>query len=154
MREQLPKILQYFHLIPSWISLILFGSLLFSGFVMSNYENSLSSLFFILSLIFLILFFGKVITDTYMKKFRLGSNPLYLVKRYPKDLQGQINQLKREKFELIGQTQTSAQFERRIPFDVGLFIGGLMLGTIPAIIYVVWYFLQPKERVFLDVTTQ
>lgn len=154
MREQLPKVLQYFYLVPWWLSFIL-GWLTFI-FAIAGYKTdpAISLNVLLLSFVFLILFIGKSLADSKIKKLRLGKNPLYLLKKCPNNLDGQVKELEKQKFRIITQTKTTAQFEKNPYFSWISLIVLFLFGAFPAIIYVVWYFLQPKETVFLDIETQ
>jgi|GEM_PF-2101716 len=155
MKEQLPKFLQYFYPIPAILSLIV---CFISFFLMIGASANTNSLAFYLSLLVTIVSFvalvAKRIADGKIKKLRRGINPLYLVKKYPGNIEAQITDLINQKYEVKEKTTTSARLEKKPHFSVitAIFLG--FLGIVPGAIYVIWYLLQPKEVVLLDIKTQ
>lgn len=97
---------------------------------------------------------AKSVADGRIKKLRHGINPLYLVKKYPRNLEAQVNDLMNQKYEVIEKTSTTAHLEKKPYFSVitAIFLG--LLGIVPGAIYIVWYLLQPKEVVLLDIKSQ
>ncbi|KKR09415.1 MAG: hypothetical protein UT38_C0031G0003 [Microgenomates group bacterium GW2011_GWA2_39_19] len=155
MKEQLPKFLQYFYPIPSLISLIV-GFIAFIVAIDASSKNNqplfLTAL--IIAILSLVALIAKVIGDGKIKKLKLGINPSYLVKKHPHDLEAQISYLLNQKFELKDKTSDTAHLEKRPYFSVITAIVLFLLGVIPGILYLVWYFLQPKEMVYLDLAKQ
>lgn len=155
MKEQLPKFLQYFYPVPAILSLIV---CFVSFFLMVGASSNTGSVFFYLMLLLTIVSFvalvAKSIADGKVKKLRHGINPLYLMKKYPGNLEAQVSDLMNQKYEVKEKTSTTAHLEKKPYFSVitAIFLG--LLGIVPGAIYVIWYLLQPKEVVLLDAKTQ
>jgi hypothetical protein len=155
MKEQLPKFLQYFFPIPSIISLFVFLLFLFLTAVASSVTNKLTFYIFILiTIVSFVALIAKSIADGKMKKFRNGINPLYLVKKYPNNLEGQINDLLNQKYEVKEKTVATAHVEKKPYFSLITAIFLALCGILPGAIYVIWYLMQPKDVVLLDINSQ
>ena len=154
MKEQLNPILRFFYFIPISVSIVLFFVFLFLS--ISAADNSpLFALFSFLTIFCFIAIFGKNMANNKIQKLKLGLNPAYLIKKYPKNLEQQVNFLiQNEKFQLVDKTETTARLERKPSFSILSAIVFFLLGIIPGVIYVVWYLAKPKEIVFLDIKSQ
>src|SRR3989338_953300 len=143
MRKQLPKFLQYFYPIPSVVScFIAFVGIIFTS---ASTKSTEFYPFLILTILATVALIAKIIADGKIKKLRTGINPLYLVEKYHKDLDAQCNDLINQKYELKEKTSTTAHFEKRPYFSVITAIFLFLLGVLPGVVYLIYYFLLPKE---------
>lgn len=154
MKSQLSPVMQLFYSIPGWISFIAFFASFFVLFAPIN-ESLAGGLFFLLLISSLVFLLGNSMANGKIKKLQLGFNPQYLVEKFPKNLQAQIDYLTvQEGFEVISTSPTTAVLKRRPAISVGSLIIWFLLGIIPGIIYIVWHYNRPMENVQLDVTKQ
>lgn len=154
MKNELPKLLQIFYTIPWWLSFFLMGFLLMFGVIASATDATLSKILVTLGIVSFIFFLGSYHAANKIAKLRLGYNPRYYVQKAPKDLVKQMQALQKDGFQLVSQTATTANVQRRPRFSWLTFLLLLLLGVVLGVVYLVWYFLQDMERVILDTSTQ
>ncbi len=150
MKKYLPSFLQVVYVVPDWVGLLLFFLSFF--FLLINNGNVAILLFLSSILISLVLLFGHSIAIGRVAKMKLGVNPQYLLDKFPGDLNAQIDYLiTQEGFSLANKTETSAVLQRKRELNIASTVIWFLLGIIPGIIYLIWYFTRSPETVQLSV---
>ncbi len=82
------------------------------------------------------------------------TNPFWLVRRAPRDLQSQIHLAVQKGFQVVSQTSTTAQLIRKKHFSCLLATILFLLFTLPFIIYLFYFLGKKDDLIYLDIERQ
>lgn len=92
---------------------------------------------------------------------RAQTNPEWLVKLFPQNLQAQVTYLTLHKYILLFQNEKSAQLLRKKKFSFLIALVSVLLifvyaafGFACLLIYIIWYLAKGDETIYLDVSAQ